>query len=477
MDRKEGKYLYEEIQDIILELVKKGELKAGEKVPSLRSMSKKLNTSVTTVMKAYMELERKGFLESRPKSGYFLKDAEVKTLPLPDATTPIPEPNPVSKFDLVLQLYYSMGSRDSVCLNVAEPHFELVPSDELARIMKKAISSTPNHNAYEFMGGQPELKRQIAYHMLSYNTRVQPDRMMITNGSSEALFIALTILARPGDSVIVESPCFFGYLNTLHALGIYALEIPTHPDKGMDLDALEQSLNRYDVKACITQTNFNNPLGYSIPPENRDRIVEMCSKSGVPIIEEDIYGDLPHDGKRPDTLLSRDYDNVIYISSFSKTLAPGYRVGWLYSERYYTPIFRYKTSTTVDTVRPTQLAIAEFMASGKYARHLEKFRNVCASNVSLFSMAISKYFPEGTRITRPKGGFILWVELPKGVDTLNIYRRAAHERIHIAPGTIFSSQDRYSNCMRLNCAVPWNERTESALKRLGELGKAEIAGK
>jgi DNA-binding transcriptional MocR family regulator len=465
----EGKFLYEEIQEFILSMVKTGNLKPGGKIPSLRQTAVKLKTSVTTVMKAYMELERKGFIESRPKSGYFLADTKLRRLPQPEPTSPSPIPNPVSKFDLVLQLYYTMGRASKISFAVAEPTAKLLPTDELAKMMRKTMAQTPNHSSYEAIGGLPELKNQIAYHMLTGGINMPADKMIITSGGSEGIYLALKILTKPGDSVIVESPCYFGYTNILHALGIYALELPTHPVTGIDKEALRRALMRDDVKAAIIQPNFNNPLGCSIPEEDRQEIVDMFHKAGAVIIEDDIYGDLPHEGERPSTLYQFNRESVIYVSSFSKTLSPGYRVAWLCSEKYLSPIFKYKALTTVDTVRPTQLALAEYLASGKYGRHLKKFRGTCASLTASFTNAISKYFPEGTRITRPKGGFILWIELPPTADTLAIYHRANHEGIGFAPGTVFSSQDKYNNCMRINCAVVWNDETEACLKRLGEL--------
>lgn len=469
MSTENTKFLYEQIQELIIEMVETGKLEPGKKIPSLRATASKLKTSVTTVMKAYIELERKGFIEARAKSGYFLVNTQKYRLPQPEATTPSPIPTPVSKFDLVIQLYRTMGNTSKISFAVAEPSPKLLPMDELSKAMKKAISQSPNHSSYESIGGLPELKNQIAYHMLSNGISTPPDKMIITSGGSEAIYLALKILTKPGDSVIVESPCYFGYTNILHALGIYALELPTHPVTGIDKEALRQALMRDDVKAAIIQPNFNNPLGSIIPEKDRQEITDMFRKSGAVIIEDDIYGELPHEGERPSTLYQYDKESVIYISSFSKTIAPGYRVAWMCSEKYLAPIFKYKVSTSVDTVRPTQLALAEYLASGKYVKHLKKFRGTCASLVASFTNAITKYFPEGTKVTRPKGGFILWIELPEQADTLSIYQRASYEGIGFAPGTVFTSQDKYNNCMRINCAVLWNDETEMYLKRLGEL--------
>jgi DNA-binding transcriptional MocR family regulator len=450
MSQDDGKFLYEKIQELMLEMVKSGKLTQGGKIPSLRETAKKLKTSVTTVMKAYMELERKGFIEAKSKSGYFLVNTTIRRLPQPEPTSPLPVPNPVSKFDLIMQLYYSIGNTSKICFAVAEPSSKLLPTDDLGKMMRKSMAQTPSHPSYEAIGGLPELKNQIAYHMLSSGINMPTDKMMITSGGSEAIYMTLKILTRPGDTVIVESPCFFGYSNTLHALGVYALELPTHP-------------------VTIIQSNYSNPLGGIIPEEDRKEITEIFSSRGIVIIEDDVYGELPHEGERPGTLYQHNPETVIYVSSFSKTLAPGYRVAWLCSERYLSPILKYKISTTVDTVRPTQLALAEYLAMGKYTRHLKKFRGVCASLVSTFTMAITKYFPEGTRVTRPKGGYILWVELPEKVDTLAVSQRASFEGITFAPGTVFTTQDKYNNCMRITCAVVWNEETENAIKRIGEL--------
>lgn len=474
MDTCRYKFRYQEIKDKIEHMINTGLISHGGKAPSLREMSSLSGMSVTTIMKAYLELEMEGILFAKPQSGFFVSEIINKS-EIPDTTSPATEPVSVNKFDMISEVIDVMSKPDVFPLGGALPSTELLPSKELARLSRKIISERPEHLVYEEIRGSEDLRRQIAFYMTNIGVKTTHDDIIITNGAMEALFITLASLASRGDAVIVESPCFFGYLQTLETLGIYAIEVDTNPQTGVDLQKLQDTLGKFNVKAVLLQPNFNNPLGCLMPEENKKKTVDICRKAGVPIIEDDLFGDVSYSGRRPVSL--RQYDNgetVIYLSAFSKTLAPGYRVGWLMPGNRFTSMLKLKVSISLNSARLPQLVLSEYLSSGRYARHVRKFTASCKSQISAFSCSVTRHFPEGTKITQPEGGMLLWVEMPEKVDSGLLYKTALKKNIGIAPGNIFTAQNRYNNCMRINCGHPWSEKLEKTVSLLGDMAKKQL---
>jgi DNA-binding transcriptional MocR family regulator len=280
-------------------------------------------------------------------------------------------------------------------------------------------------------------------------------------------------VTKPGDVVAIESPTYFGVLQAIEELGLKALEIPMHPRDGMDLDALERALKTRRVAACLSVPNFSNPLGSLMPDAHKARLVEILARRDVPLIEDDINGDLSHDGLRPRVVRSFDTEGrVLLCGSFSKTIAPGYRVGWVAPGRYYEKVRALKFTSTLATATLPQLAIAEFLANGGYDHHLRALRRDLAFQLGRMRAAVADSFPPQTKLTRPGGGFVLWVELPPSVSALQLHERALRENISIAPGPMFSPKQEFGNFIRLNAGHRWSARLESAVGRLGQLVKA-----
>ena len=264
-------------------------------------------------------------------------------------------------------------------------------------------------------------------------------------------------------------------LQILESLQIKALEIPTHPREGISLEALEFALERTKIASVIAMPNAQNPLGFTMSDENKKRLVKMLDKRGVPLIEDDVYGDLYHDETRPRPAKAFDRTgNVMLCSSFTKTVAPGFRLGWVSPGRWHAQVQMAKFINSVGSPELLQLAIADFLASGGYDRQLRNLRRVFRDQVSHITTAIAESFPDGTRITRPAGGFILWVELPEGCDSEELFRQALRNRISFGPGTLFSATDRYRNCIRIGCAEPWSPRVQQAVAKLGDLVRKQL---
>jgi len=470
-------FRYEKVREHITGMIEEGLLKPGDKLPSLRSMSDQMGLSITTIMKAYTDLEFDGFVEAKPQSGFYVIDDIAKSTPVPRISNPDSNPTRVDKFNLIHSFLNAMVKPNLIPLGGALPSHLNLPEKELNRISKRVAIENPDNLLYENVMGSDELRHQIAYHMSSFGPVLSKEELIITNGATEAMYATLKALTNPGDKVIVESPCYFGYLQVLETLGVFAIEVRTHPETGLDLDDLQCALKHSRVRALIVQPNFNNPLGSQMPEESRPEVVRLCRETGIAIIEDDILGDIHYNEKRPSILLEHDRfrDTVVYISSFTKTVAPGMRIGWVIPGKFANEILRQKASLSMSTNSVSQHVLQEYLASGKYSRHLRGIRSNYKNQTATYSCHIAKHFPGGTRISKPRGGFVVWVELPREIDSFSLYHRALKEGITIAPGLLFSAQERYNNCIRINCSNPWNEKIENAIIKLGEMaGNCEI---
>jgi DNA-binding transcriptional MocR family regulator len=294
-----------------------------------------------------------------------------------------------------------------------------------------------------------------------------------TIGATEALSLALRAVARPGDIIAVESPTYFGVLQTIEGLGLRALEVPANPRTGLDVSALEETLRAQPIRAVVVSPTVSNPLGAIMPEDERERLVRITKRADVPIIEDDVYAELAFDGSRPRPLRAfagpSEDSHVLVVGSVSKTLAPGYRVGWVAGGRWHDQIVRLKYSTTLACPTLPGMAVAEFLASGGYDRHLRRLRAALAGNVERYREMIATEFPEGTRVSAPRGGFVLWIELPPGVDALQIHEQALRRRIVVAPGPLFSARQRFTNFIRISAGAPWSERMAEGLRTLARL--------
>jgi len=467
-------FLYEQVARQVRDMIDGGVLKPGDRAPSLRRMSEQARVSIATVSQAYQDLERRGFLEAREKSGFFVRQraAEASTAPRP--VNPRAAPRRVNVGDVVQTILDAAHRPDVVSLGVANPSPELLPAKALTRAMTRVASRRRLASMrYSLPQGLGELRRQIAYRSRELGCELRPEELLITSGATEGLATALQVVARSGDAVVVESPCYFQILQLIESLGLLAVEVRTDTETGLDLDALERALDRVPVKAVIAVPNFHNPLGALMPDAAKRRLVHLLAERRVPLIEDDVYGDLWLGERRPWTAKAFDEDgNVILCSSFSKTLAPGYRVGWMAPGRFAREVIQLKRALSGTTASLTQLAVSEFLASGGYERMLRHARRQYASQVEHTRYAITRHFPQGTRVSRPAGGFVLWVELPDGVDGGRLFEAALAEGVSITPGTLFSPSRKFRGYVRISAGLPWSDRVEEAIATVGRLAAA-----
>jgi DNA-binding transcriptional MocR family regulator len=468
--------LYERVADHITQLIDQGTLHGGDRLPSIRKLSSQMEVSISTVLQAYMILEDKNWIEARPQSGFYVKPA-CNLPPEPKPSSPSPLVTRVGVSELVAQVFQSAHDPDMIQLALSTPSPDHLPIKRLNRLMAAATGrSGARALSYDFPPGYAPLRHEIAKRSIEWGCRLSENDLVTTHGTMEALNLCLRAVARAGDVIAIESPAFYGTLQIIESLGMKALEIPADPRDGIILDALASAIRRQKVKACLFVLNYSNPLGSCMPDDNKKALVELLSRREVPLIEDDIYGDLSFAATRPKTAKTYDKEGLVLLcSSFSKTLAPGYRVGWTAPGRFRPQVESLKFTSSMATVTPPQMAITEFLQSGGYDRHLRKLRRNLMAQVQQMSNAIGRFFPDGTKVTRPQGGYVLWVELPRSVDSLELHRKALQAKISIAPGPIFSAKQRYENFIRISCGQVWSEKVETAIRTLADIARGTAA--
>jgi DNA-binding transcriptional MocR family regulator len=465
----ETRPLYHQVAEEIHELIRAGTLRAGEKVPSVRRLSRQEGVSISTVLQAYQTLEDRGVIEARPQSGYYVRRAQA---PLAEPALSRPprralevEVNALAEAVLAAGLDPKMVSFGSAC-----PQGDLFPLDRVRRVLSsRARRDRDALGRYDLPPGSEPLRRAIARRALEWGCRLDHRNLVTTSGCMEAINLCLRAVTRPGDAVALESPTYYGFFQILQSLGLRALEIPTHPRSGISLEALELALDAHLVRAVLVMPNVSNPIGATMAEAAKKRLVEILAEREVPLIEDHIYAELHYDGA---PRAAKAYDrtgNVMLCSSFSKTLAPGLKSGWIEPGRWGDRIRMLKFVASGGLTEIVELALAELLDTGGYERSLRQLRRRFAQQVDAARAVIAESFPRGTRVTRPAGGFILWVELPKGHDSVVLFERLLERGISIAPGPMFSASQRYRNCMRISVGHAWDERTERALREVGRL--------
>ena len=470
--------LYEQVAERIQSLIREGTLKPGERLPSVRKLKQQLSVSMSTVLEAYRLLEDRGFIVARPQSGYYVKTTALAVPDEPSQSTPPSQIRPVD-ISLMLRLLRMDLSSDTIHLGAAVPGVQHFPLNTLNRLMGQVMRQNPMVvHTYNTVPGCEALRREVAKRMLNAGCSITPDQIIATAGTTEACYLALRTVTQPGDTVVIESPSYYAVLEAMNSLGLNALELPTHPQDGISLSALQSALENQSVSACMLVSNFSNPIGSCMSDRKKKALVDLLNQYDIPLIEDDVYGDLNFEGSRPKAVKAFDTEGrVIYCSSVSKTLSPGLRVGWCIPGRYHPQIEHMKVVVSHMTATAPQLAVAAFFANGGYDRHLRNLRRAYQQQMNRMLQAILDYFPAETRVTCPRGGHILWVEIPGDFNALELFEDAIQHHISIAPGPMFSASNQYQNCFRLNTGLPWSDEIDQAMKTLGTLTKKQLARK
>ena len=463
--------LYQQLADDLTVLIRQGALKPGDRVPSVRETSRERGLSPATVIHAYELLEGQGFIETRPRSGYYVGNQWSAPAQPPRMSRPAPHSTLLDVSELVFEVLESLRNRSVVPMGSAFPSPTLFPLPKLASVLSaSARQMDPWTTVEDLPGGSAELRRQISRRYLRAGATVSPEEIIVTGGALEALNLALQSLTRPGDLVAVESPAFYGCLQAVEALGLKAIEIPTHPTHGVDLAHLTRILDKHPVRACWFMTSFQNPLGALVPDDARKELVQLLELHDVPLIEDDVYAELYFGSRRPKSTKAFDQKGlVLNCGSFSKSLAPGYRIGWVAAGRFARTVGRRKVMSSLSTNIPAQGAIALYLRQGGYDRHLGVLRRTFAAQQKSALQALRAHLPPGFTVTQPQGGYFLWLEFPPHVDAIDVHRKALEQGFSIAPGPIFSARREFAHCLRLNYGHEWTSASERAIRSLGAI--------
>ncbi len=462
---------YEKFADEIAELIRTGVLAPGQKVPSVRHASRTYGVSPSTVFQAYYLLESRGLILARARSGYFVRELAQRPLSEPGISAREAQTSVVDVSELVFSVLDSLKDPDTVPFGSAFPSTDLFPLARLARSMAHGVRElSPRGVIADMTEGNADLRRQIALRYMVSGVMLPLEELVITTGAMEALNLCLQCVTRPGDLVAIEAPAFYATLQVLERLELKAVEIPVHPREGIDLASLEASLQQLPIKACWFMSSLQNPLGASMGEDKKRALYQLLQRHQVPLIEDDVYAELYFGSQPPKPVKSFDREGlVMHCGSFSKCLAPGYRVGWVAGGRYAERIRRLKLMTTISPSVPAQAAIADYLQHGGYDRHLRRLRHALETQQASMLASAARHFPASTRVTRPSGGYFLWFEFPEQVDSLQLFQLALAQGISLAPGPIFSATRRFGNCARLNYGHPWDAQSERAMEVLGRI--------
>jgi DNA-binding transcriptional MocR family regulator len=473
---KSRELLYLKIASSLEQQINNDTLKVGDKLPSIRMICRQHGVSMSTAQFAYYELEAKSLIEPRPQSGFYVSNSFRKKLAMPDSSRPENKPAAKTVTDIIENSFNNAGENNFIVFSRGVPATPLLPVAKLNKGLLQAIRNLPGGGTtYEPLQGNEKLRIQVAKWSFIWKGNLSEKDILTTAGCMSAISYCLMALTKRADTIAVESPCFYGILQLAQSLGLKILELPTNPQTGVDMESLKKIVQKTNLAACIFVSNFNNPFGSLMPEEHKKEAVKLLGKYNIPLIEDDIFGDIYFGDKRPTCCKSYDETGMVLLcSSYSKTLAPAFRVGWVAAGKFMNEVMKIKLFHNLSSTAVTHEAIGSFLEMGRYEAHLRKLRKTLYTNYLHYVRIIGECFPNGTRISRPQGGLSLWVELSKPIDTIELYNSAVSKKISFSPGSMFTLQKQFSNCMRLSYGLEWNEKTENGLKLLARLAKAAM---
>ena len=456
---------YRQIAAELRKTIESGALRPGGRLISARRLAEREQVSLPTAVEALRCLESDGLVVARPRSGYFVQSGMTKAM---QPARPSKRPVPVTMSALARSLFSSPEER-LVPLGAALPDPDWLPTADLQRTLQSASRRLEAHGqTYSIPPGRGDLRRQIAMRAAGWNGRFGPGDLVVTAGATQAVRLALRAICKPGDVVAIEQPAYFGTLLLLESLGLKAREVKTSPSAGLMLDDLAEAIDQHQPAAVLCSPTVQNPLGACMSIADKKALVALLDKTGTPLIEDDVYGDLAGEDTRPPACKAFDETgNVLYCSSISKTLAPGWRIGWIAPGRFYDRVLQNRLAEDWAGNPLLEATTSDFLASGDYDRHLRRLKLKILGSIRAIMARITETFPPETRLSHPAAGFLLWLKLPRQVNALDLYSRARICGIGVSPGQIFSSQSDLSNYLRLNCA---NDPTPRLLRAVAKLG-------
>ena len=466
--------IYQQVIHHIKSQLYSGVLQPYDYLPSIRHLSQTLNVSKNSVLRAYLVLEQESLILAHPRKGFSVKPSKEDDHPQP------PTPQKVISGATSLDIIGSAQRQADVIFGSANPETRFKGRldffKQLNKLIRSEIKSPAIYSHYQAPPGDLRLRQQIAKKTHSGHAELDAEEIIITNGAQEAISLALRSIAQSGDIIAVESPCFYGILQCIEALGLQVIEVPTYTPNGIDLVQLEEVLQNWDVKAILLNPHANNPLGFNMPDEQKATLMTLARVYDLAIIEDDVFGELIHSSQRCRTLKSMDNDGrVILCSSLSKILDPDIRIGWIAPGRYFDQINYLKYVTTLATSGLMQHAAALWMESANFNRHVKQIQNHYRHRKLLLINAVKANLSTEAHINIPESGFLCWIALPQHINGDELFTQLKSEGISLTPGSLFGTAQQFQHCIRLNFASFDNtEKQQKALARLGEAIDEEI---
>jgi DNA-binding transcriptional MocR family regulator len=460
-------YKYEIFTAVIEKQIHSGILQEKDRLPSVREIKEKYKLSTSSVQSGFEYLMIKGLIRSYPRSGYFV--AEIQEENIPEIRTKLPVVVRDAEFMKSMMLT-SKRTSESSSFNTAVPGDLLIPQKLILRTMQEVIREKgASLLRYYPSNGLETLRKQIAKQMGTYGSTLNPDEIIITDGALQALTIALKSVTKAGDVVAVDSPCVFSVLEVIAHLELKVIEIPIHYRSGFDTEYFRTVCQENNIRALVITPNFHNPTGMMMDDETKKEILGIAKTHQLCIIENDMYSDLYFDEQRPHSIKSLDKNgSVMTYSSFSKTLAPGIRLGWLYAGNFYAKSERVRF-TLGRTVSPIyQELVLKLLQGSSYERHLRSFRKKLNQQAIQVLDALRNSFPEGSYFHRPQGGYTIWGRLPENTDMEKFYEYCEKHQILFTPGNTFSFTDKYQFHFRIVFAERITSESIILLQKAGE---------
>lgn len=462
--------LYQNIVEYFIKNIESGSILAGEKLPSLRKISDQFDVSLSTAVEAYRKLELFGYVTAKDRSGYVARipsGGDNVLLPSKKFQSRITE---IDHIDEIIQLINQTMDSEIAPFGVGTPEMALYPHKMLNRYFTRMIRLHPQaSSSYIFGLGLEELRVELARWVRPSVGVTSKEKILITNGCLEAINLALGAECSVGDIVAIESPCYFGLLHAIHHHGLKAIEVKTDPKSGIDPESLEDLAKKNKIRALISTPTAQNPLGFTMSDGRKKQILAVCKKYKIRLIENDIYGELSYETKRPKTYKYFDKDEIVtYCSSFSKFLGPGLRLGWCIVAGDVTPYLRQKLSLNLSTASLTQHVVCNILRNEDLSKVGHAMAGHYKKNVQIYSNVFQNLMGERLILTQPTGSYFLWARI-QDLDSRTAYQKAKKQKISFAPGPIFSACSQYNNYLRLNCAHEFTEKRRQELTTLAKI--------